>query len=307
MADKKQHSFKAADPSATPAETPVIKTEAAPVGNATGLRVGAFICWIAALGLEVLAYLMFTGTVNLKFMPTIAQLWKKSNRIKPASKANKVKFWLWNNMGFIAAVVAFLPFLILVILNKDADKRTKIIAIAVAAVFLIIGGAASYDYDPVSLEDQQAAMQAIEGEVYWTQFGKVYHTHDDCQALNRTDELTYGTVEQAIAANRTRLCSFCAKRDNIEDVRKQTDMGIIVVSHYERFLDYVHPQFCHIMVDGRIVAEGGYELAQKIDKEGYEWLKEMGVEFAAEEEPTARISLETCAVNTRRGMGNENR
>ncbi len=239
MADKKEHTFKAADPS-TAAETPVVKTEAKPVGNATGLRIGAAICWIAAFGLEVLAYLMFTGAVNLKFMPTIAQfiialvldlalvivgaqLWKKSNRIKPASKANKVKFWLWNNMGFIAAVIAFLPFLIMVILNKDADKRTKAIAIAVAAVFLIIGGVASYDFDPVSVEEQQAAIETIGGEVYWTQFGKVYHTHDDCQALNRTDELTYGTVEQAIAANRTRLCSFCAKRDNIDTSNIKTD------------------------------------------------------------------------------------
>ena len=49
-------------------------------------------------------------------------------------------------------------------------------------------------------------------------FGKVYHTHDDCQALNQSEQLTYGTVEQAIAAGRTRLCSFCAKRDEITGV-----------------------------------------------------------------------------------------
>ena len=46
----------------------------------------------------------------------------------------------------------------------------------------------------------------------------MYHTHDDCQSLNQSDELTYGTVEQAIAANRTRLCSFCAKKDSITGV-----------------------------------------------------------------------------------------
>ncbi|MBQ9561900.1 MAG: hypothetical protein IJU99_00450, partial [Lachnospiraceae bacterium] len=83
---------------------------------------------------------------------------------------------------------------------------------------LIIGGASSIDYNPVSQEQQQAAMEAIEDNVYWSTFGKVYHTHEDCQALNQSDQLTYGTVEQAIAANRTRLCAFCAKRDNITGV-----------------------------------------------------------------------------------------
>jgi hypothetical protein len=55
--------------------------------------------------------------------------------------------------------------------------------------------------------------------VYWAPFGKVYHTQEDCQALNVSDSLTYGSVEQAIAANRTRLCSFCARRDNITGVK----------------------------------------------------------------------------------------
>ena len=61
-------------------------------------------------------------------------------------------------------------------------------------------------------------MEAITDDVYWSPFGKVYHTHDDCSSLNKSDELTYGTVEQAIAANRTRLCSFCAKKDDITGV-----------------------------------------------------------------------------------------
>ncbi len=92
--------------------------------------------------------------------------------------------------------------------------------------------------------------------------------------------------------------------DNIEEVRQQCNTAIMVVSHYQRFLSYIKPQFCHIMVDGRIVAEGGYELAEKIDAEGYEWLRKQGVEFA-EEEITKRVSIESCAVNTGRGLGND--
>lgn len=90
--------------------------------------------------------------------------------------------------------------------------------------------------------------------------------------------------------------------DNINAMKTEKELALIIVSHYERFLEYLHPQFTHIIVDGRIVAEGGYELVDKIDKEGYEWLKEQNVVFKKEEEPV-RISLGSCAVNQR---GNRN-
>ncbi len=209
--------------------------EAAPVGNATGLRIGAVALWLVAIGLEVVALLLLNGTLNWTFMNTLtliiialvldlvcviigAQLWKKANHIKPASEKNKFLFWLWNNMGLIACAVAFIPFVILALTNKEADKKTKAIATVVAVIALLIGGLASYEWNPVSEEEQQAAIEAINQEVYWSPFGKVYHTHEDCQALNQSDTLTKGTVEQAIADGRTRLCAFCAKKDNIEGV-----------------------------------------------------------------------------------------
>lgn len=211
------------------------KKAAAPVGNATGFRVGAIALWVVALACEVLAYLVLIGKINLNFMPSLWQmiaflildlicvivgsaLWKKANHIKPASEKNKTLFWLWNNMGLIVCAVCFIPFVILALTNKEADKKTKTIAAIVAIIACLIGGAASIDYNPVSAEEQQAAMEAISDDVYWSPFGKVYHTHDDCSALNQSDSLTYGTVEQAIAANRTRLCSYCAKRDEITGV-----------------------------------------------------------------------------------------
>ena len=220
----------------TASTAPKTKKEAAPVGNATGLRIGAIALWVVAIALEVVAYLMLIGKINLTFMSTLtqiiialvldlvcviigSQLWKKANHIKPASEKNKLLFWLWNNMGLIVCTIAFLPFVILALTNKNADKKTKAIATVVAAIALLISGVASYDFNPVSVEEQQAAIEAINTQVVWTPFGKVYHTHEDCQALNRSDELFEGTVEQAIAENRTRLCSFCAREDNIEGVK----------------------------------------------------------------------------------------
>ena len=211
------------------------KKAAAPVGNATGFRVGAIALWVVALAFEVLAYLVLIGKINLNFMPSLwqmiaflvldlicvivgSQFWKKANHIKPASEKNKTLFWLWNNMGLIVCAVCFIPFVILALTNKEADKKTKVIATVVAVIALLIGGACSIDYNPVSAEEQQAAMEAISDDVYWSPFGKVYHTHDDCSSLNQSDTLTVGSVEQAIAANRTRLCSYCAKRDEITGV-----------------------------------------------------------------------------------------
>lgn len=211
------------------------KKAAKPVGNTAGLRAGAIILWALALGMEVVAFLVFNGTFAFSFMPSLAQiiaalvidlifviigsqLWKKANHIKPASEKNKLTFWLWNNMGVIVCAVAFIPFVILALTDKKADKKTKAIATVVAIIALLIGGLFSYDFNPVSEEQQQAAMEAISDDVYWSPFGKVYHTHEDCHSLNQSDELTYGTVEQAIAAGRTRLCSFCADRDEITGV-----------------------------------------------------------------------------------------
>ena len=239
MAEKKKKKIVSADSGkeiATPQKKARKVKEAAPVGNAGGLRIGAVVLWVLAIVMEVLALMVVLGIINLKFMPSLyqliaflvldlifviigAQLWKKANHIDPVSEANKLKFWLWNNMGVIVCTIAFLPIIILMLTNKDLDKKTKTIAVVVAIIAALIGGVCSYDFNPVSVEQQQAAISVLGDEsVFWSPFGKVYHTHDDCQSLNQSDTLTYGTVEQAIAANRTRLCSFCAKNDNITGV-----------------------------------------------------------------------------------------
>jgi len=219
--------------------------EAAPVGNAGGLRAGAVALWVVALVFEVLALMVFLGKLDMKFIPGTVQLvaflvldlicvivgsqfWKKANHIKPASEKNKLKFWLWNNMGLIVCAVAFIPFIILVLSDKKSDKKIKAIATVAAVIALLIGGLASYEWNPVSEEQQQAAMVAITDNVYWTPYGKVYHTPTGevdengeeiyCSSLNHSGELHVGTVEKAIEEGRTRLCSFCAKRDGITGV-----------------------------------------------------------------------------------------
>jgi Fe-S cluster assembly ATP-binding protein len=52
------------------------------------------------------------------------------------------------------------------------------------------------------------------------------------------------------------------------------DIGALIITHYQRILGYVSPDFVHIMLDGRIVEEGGSELATKLEEKGYEWVRE---------------------------------
>jgi len=51
------------------------------------------------------------------------------------------------------------------------------------------------------------------------------------------------------------------------------EMGVLIITHYQRILDYIKPTKVYIMLDGRIVKEGGADLALKLEKEGYDWLK----------------------------------
>ncbi|MFH1446511.1 MAG: Fe-S cluster assembly ATPase SufC, partial [Chloroflexota bacterium] len=52
------------------------------------------------------------------------------------------------------------------------------------------------------------------------------------------------------------------------------DLGILVITHYQRILNYIQPQFVHIMYDGRIVESGNSELAHYLEEHGYDWVRE---------------------------------
>ncbi|HLD87054.1 MAG TPA: Fe-S cluster assembly ATPase SufC [Candidatus Nanoarchaeia archaeon] len=55
---------------------------------------------------------------------------------------------------------------------------------------------------------------------------------------------------------------------------KTNNMGILIITHYQRILDYIKPDTVHIMVKGKIVKSGGSELVTQLEKEGYDWIKE---------------------------------
>jgi Fe-S cluster assembly ATP-binding protein len=55
---------------------------------------------------------------------------------------------------------------------------------------------------------------------------------------------------------------------------RSPDFGVLVITHYQRILNYIKPEFVHIMLDGRIVESGGPDLALHLEEQGYDWLRE---------------------------------
>ena len=84
-----------------------------------------------------------------------------------------------------------------------------------------------------------------------------------------------------------------------EAIRKEQERGagFLVISHYARLFHMIHPTRSAVLVNGVIVAEGGPEMIERIDKEGYEWIKaEYGVSLEKETDaPMNDVSIGACA------------
>jgi len=68
--------------------------------------------------------------------------------------------------------------------------------------------------------------------------------------------------------------------NGINALRDEQGAGILQITHYQRILDYVEPDHVHVMLDGEIAKSGGAELAEKLEDEGYDWVREEVYEAA---------------------------
>jgi len=204
--------------------------------KARTLRIIAILAWIVAIGFEVVAILQLKKVpvnttilivlivADLIFAVTGILLWKKSNRLDPASNKEPVKFFLQNQLGMIIAIIAFLPLVILIFTNKNMNGKQKGLVGAVAVIALLVAGVLGIDFNPPSQEEYQEQyleqtqeVEALSGAnfVYWTKSGKSYHLYQDCSYINtdRTDEIFEGSVAQARELkNITDLCDRCRNR-----------------------------------------------------------------------------------------------
>lgn len=79
---------------------------------------------------------------------------------------------------------------------------------------------------------------------------------------------------------------------------RSEERGFLIITHYQRLLNYVKPDFVHVMMQGRIVKSGGPELAERLEAEGYDWIKEeLGIvdETVGQDEEEFKIPMNTTA------------
>lgn len=82
--------------------------------------------------------------------------------------------------------------------------------------------------------------------------------------------------------------------DAINQCQEQTNVGLIIVSHYARFYEYLKPTHAHVLVDGKIVVSGDASLVEKVDTQGYEWIEKEYDVVVNKEETKQPISLGSC-------------
>lgn len=214
--------------------------------KAIGFRVIAGVLWLLAIGTEVFTifWVLRQNPVNLILLIVLlvvigalavggSLLWKQANRLDPASRSDKVRFFVQNQLGAIITIIAFLPLIIMIFLNKDMDGKQKGIAGAIAIVLLLVAGYFGVSLNPPSTEQYNAETQQVveitgQDLVFWTKSGNVFHLCEDASAVNleSADNTIYsGTVADAHAAGKERLtlqvdqeikqCGFEDKTDEV--------------------------------------------------------------------------------------------
>lgn len=197
--------------------------------QATTLRLIAGGLWLLAIAGEAFAifWVLRQVPVNMVLLIVLivvigalaiggSLLWKKANRLDPASKEDTVRFFVQNQLGAIIAVIAFLPLIILVFTNKNMDGKQKALAGIIA---IVIGGGAialGVDYNPPSVEqytEESNTIEQLTGQdlVYWTKSGSVFHVCAEVPDVNKESkdgQIYEGTVADAHAAGKDRLVSY---------------------------------------------------------------------------------------------------
>lgn len=148
--------------------------------SARRLRIFAAIAWIVAIGTEVagvvlllkhkfdhgnLALLIGLLVVIAIFAIAGSLMWKAANKYDPASKADAAKFFFQNQLGAIITVVAFLPLVVLIFLDKDMDPKNKKIAGGIGAVLAVGATLIGVSWKPPSVEQYTQDMNSCAAQI----------------------------------------------------------------------------------------------------------------------------------------------
>ena len=148
--------------------------------SARRLRILAVLSWIVAIGGEVAGIvLLYRHTFdhgNLALLIGLlvgiaifaiagSLMWKAANRQDPARESEKFRFFIQNQLGAIITLVAFVPLVVLIFMDKDLDPKTKKIAGGVGAVLAVVATLIGVSYNPPSVEQYTRDMNQCAAQI----------------------------------------------------------------------------------------------------------------------------------------------
>jgi NAD/NADP transhydrogenase beta subunit len=212
---------------AAKADTPIFTPTPEAKAQATRSRIIALVLWAVAIALELVAifwvmrpsfdelaasqgFPQWRWYTLLGFIAVIgvlaivgSVLWKKANHLDPASNKQPVKFFIQNQLGAFIALLAFLPLIVMIFLNKDMDAKQKNIAGAAGIIVAIAATVLGIDFKPLSQEQAAVESQVVthlvgQDLVWWTAGGKVVHLCQDASDIrNATTTVESGPIADA--------------------------------------------------------------------------------------------------------------
>ena len=166
-----------------PAERDITKDWRATQGqesSAKRLRIFAILSWIVAIGTEIAGIILLRqGRFDQGNLPLLIGLlviiaifaiagslmWKAANKHDPASKSEPFKFFVQNQLGAIITVIAFLPLIVLIFMDKDMDPKNKKIAGGIGAVLAVAATLIGIDFSPPSVEQYTQDMNECAAQI----------------------------------------------------------------------------------------------------------------------------------------------
>src|SRR6476469_3215913 len=148
--------------------------------SATRLRIFAAIAWIIAIGTEIagivllrqhkfdhgnLALLISLLVVIAVFAIAGSLMWKAANKHDPARQSDTARFFFQNQLGAIITVIAFLPLIVLIFMDKDMDPKNKKIAGGIGVVLAAAATFIGIDFNPPSVEQYTKDMNTCASQI----------------------------------------------------------------------------------------------------------------------------------------------
>jgi hypothetical protein len=149
-------------------------------GAANRLRIFAALSWIVAIGAEIAGlvmlkkhkfdhgnFILLIGIIVVIAVFAIAGnlIWKSANKKDPASKSDTVRFFMQNQLGAIITLVAFVPLVVLIFMDKDMDPKNKKIAVGVGAIVALGTLFMGIDFNTPSIEQYTQDMNQCASQI----------------------------------------------------------------------------------------------------------------------------------------------